>query len=37
VLPVVEAGLAQMVDGDEALDEHLALERAQAIRRARCW
>jgi glyoxylase-like metal-dependent hydrolase (beta-lactamase superfamily II) len=28
VLPVVEAGLAQMVDGDETLDEHLALERA---------
>jgi glyoxylase-like metal-dependent hydrolase (beta-lactamase superfamily II) len=28
VLPVVEAGLAQMVNGDEALDEHLALERA---------
>src|SRR5215472_14792776 len=28
VLPVVEAGLAQMVDGDETLDEHLTLERA---------
>ena len=28
MLPVVEAGLAQMVDGDEVLDEHLTLERA---------
>ena len=28
VLPVVEAGLAQIVNGDEALDAHLALERA---------
>ena len=28
VLPVVEAGLAQIVDGDETLDEHRTLERA---------
>jgi len=28
VLPVVEAGRAQLVNGDEALDEHLTLERA---------
>ena len=28
VLPIVEAGLAQMVDGTEAIEEHLALEPA---------
>jgi glyoxylase-like metal-dependent hydrolase (beta-lactamase superfamily II) len=28
VLPVVEAGLAQMVDGTEAIEEYLSLERA---------
>jgi glyoxylase-like metal-dependent hydrolase (beta-lactamase superfamily II) len=28
VLPIVEAGLAQMVDGTEAIEEYLSLERA---------